>query len=256
LAHGPSTRLPSEFYNPKAREIADRIATEEWFAGYTESEEYRKLGIGALMGDIVDRMVNASVNDGWRPITAAAKSSGTPVKLALSGCHDTTLAALLTSLGAFDTKMWPPYTSSIAFELFKDTSPTSPRPGAILEEFANGNSTPSSSTTTSEQKPSLFSRLTSRSPTTSPTPSTRSSLSPFPPSKHQHYVRIRYNDQPVRIPGCAAKKTNHLPGDDTFCTLEAFKEIADKFTPRDWREACEANCEKTRIGEVVEPAGY
>jgi acid phosphatase len=253
LAHGQSTRLPSEFYNPKAREIADRIATEEWFAGYAESQEYRKLGIGALMGDVVDRMVNASVNDGWRPATAAAKASGTPVKFAMSGCHDTTIAALLTSLGAFDEK-WPPYTSSVAFELFKDTTPAGPRPGVVLEEFANGNSTPSS--TTSEQKPSLFSRLTNRSSTPSPTPSTRSSLSPLPPNKHQHYVRVRYNDRPVRIPGCAAKKTNHLPGDETFCTLEAFKEIADKFTPRDWRLECEANCEKTRIGEVMEPAGY
>jgi acid phosphatase len=57
----------------------------------------------------------------------------------------------------------------------------------------------------------------------------------------KHYVRIRYNDRPVRIPGCAAKAENHLPGDDTFCTLDAFKEIVDKFTPKNWQSECAAN---------------
>lgn len=30
LAHGPETRLPKEFYDPKAREILEKIGTEEW----------------------------------------------------------------------------------------------------------------------------------------------------------------------------------------------------------------------------------
>lgn len=30
LAHGPETRLPKEFYDPKAREILEKLGTEEW----------------------------------------------------------------------------------------------------------------------------------------------------------------------------------------------------------------------------------
>ncbi len=45
----------------------------------------------------------------------------TPVKFGLSGCHDTTLAGVLTSLGAFDGDEWPAFTSHIAIELFKES---------------------------------------------------------------------------------------------------------------------------------------
>ena len=53
LAHGPETRLPKEFYDNKGRAIIDKIGVEEWFSGYQESREYRMLGIGGLMGDVV-----------------------------------------------------------------------------------------------------------------------------------------------------------------------------------------------------------
>jgi len=59
--------------------------------------------------------------------------------------------------------------------------------------------------------------------------------------QEKHYVRVRYNDRPMRIPECAAKRENHLPGNDTFCTLDAFKEIVDKFTPQNWTAECTEN---------------
>lgn len=59
--------------------------------------------------------------------------------------------------------------------------------------------------------------------------------------QEKHYERVRYNDRPMRIPGCATKPENHLPGNDTFCTLDAFKEIVDKFTPRNWTVECTEN---------------
>lgn len=60
---GPETRLPKEFYDEKGRKIIDKIGVEEWFSGYQESHEYRSLGIGGLMGDLVQRMVgNAQGN--------------------------------------------------------------------------------------------------------------------------------------------------------------------------------------------------
>lgn len=258
-AHGSATKLPSEFYDKKAREIAGEVAVDEWFAGYKESNEYRKLGIGGLMGDVVDRMVSAAVDGGWRSATTAVGSNdeGKAIKFALSGCHDTTLASILGSLGAYDNGKWPPFTSSIAIELFSKSHPSdSPDAGTILEEFSNpairkprhngflsyllGSSKPAS-TQPSDQtaKP--------------PSETARMPLSSFPDSAREtmksHYVRIRYNDTPVRIPGCAANRENHLPGDETFCTLDAFKEIVDKFTPADWREECVGNLGQGLFGK-------
>ncbi|KAI9044025.1 putative acid phosphatase [Aspergillus affinis] len=245
LAHGPATRLPSEFYDKKSRQHLNTIAVDEWFAGYTESNEYRKLGIGGLMGDVVDRMVSTAVDGGWRSETSASGSStehGKAIKFAMSGCHDTTLAAILGSTGAFDG-IWPPFTSSIAIELFsKAKQGSGDNAGVVLEEF----SSPSIAT----KKPGFFSFLgggSSSNNNTPPPPSdmARAPLSSFPDSARQtmkqHYIRIRYNDRPVRIPGCAAKPQNHLPGDDTFCTLDAFKEIVDKFTPKNWSSECVQN---------------
>ncbi|MGG6497610.1 UNVERIFIED_CONTAM: hypothetical protein NY603_32280, partial [Bacteroidetes bacterium 56_B9] len=61
LAHGPNTRLPAEFYDDKVRSHVDRICVEECFAGYQESTEYRKLGIGGLIGDLTQRMVEHTI---------------------------------------------------------------------------------------------------------------------------------------------------------------------------------------------------
>lgn len=257
-AHGPATKLPSEFYDKKAREYAGQIAVDEWFAGYRESNEYRKLGIGGLMGDVVDRMVSAAVDGGWRSETTAAGSSdeGHAIKFALSGCHDTTLAGILASLGGFENGKWPPFTSSVAIELFSK-SPQTDDTGAVLEDESLNSSppirryngflsyllgpskSPSSQSTGATPKPPSE---TARMPLSSFSDSARNTMK-------SHYVRIRYNDRPVRIPGCAAKPENHLPGDETFCTLDAFKEIVDKFTPGGWRDECARNLGEGLFGK-------
>ncbi|EPS25180.1 hypothetical protein PDE_00112 [Penicillium oxalicum 114-2] len=263
-AHGPATRLPSEFYDKKARAIVDRIAVEEWFAGYNESSEYRKLGIGALMGDVVDRMVSTAVDGGWRSESSASGSgidgAGKSIKFAMSGCHDTTLAAILSSVGGFQNESWPPFTSSVAVELFSQAADSNSvdAAGTVLEEV----STPSA-----HQKSGALSFLfggdkpISRLP--SPSATARSPLTSFSDADRdtlrKHYVRIRYNDRPVRLPGCAAKAENHLPGDETFCTLDAFKEIVDKFTPQNWQSECASNLGAGLHGpndESRAPAGF
>jgi acid phosphatase len=79
LAHGPETRLPKEFYDPKGRKIIEKIGVEEWFSGYQESEEYRSLGIGGLLGDVVERMVGSvehNGNDGYLEVGGKDGSTG------------------------------------------------------------------------------------------------------------------------------------------------------------------------------------
>ncbi|EYE98874.1 putative acid phosphatase [Aspergillus ruber CBS 135680] len=238
-AHGPATKLPREFYDAKARAITDKIASDEWYSGYQESNEYRRLGIGGLMGDVVDRMVSTAVDGGWRSETSPSGSAenGKAIKFAMSGCHDTTLAAILGSLDAFDGR-WPPFTSSVAIELFTKTE-TEPQSqnneDAQLPKktssFFSGLLDGSSTSTSSLAKPSTL----SRNPLSVLPDSARRSM------QEKHYVRVRYNDRPMRIPGCAAKPENHLPGNDTFCTLDAFKDMVDKFTPQNWMVECTEN---------------
>ncbi|KAK0623606.1 putative acid phosphatase [Immersiella caudata] len=221
-AHGPEIKLPSEFYDARAKEIMEKIGVEEWFAGYKESREYRTIGIGGLLGDIVERMVGS------------AENPANKVKFGLSGCHDTTLAAVLASLGAYETNAWPPFTSHIAVEMFRKSEPVTATGGPGLWDrlFGTGSSSP-----------------IGRKPSPELSASEKKKLDGY-------YVRLRYNDEPVTIPGCKTPG-NHLDGDESFCTLAAFKEIVDKFTPQNWKGACRMNRNSPGLptGEP-EPAGY
>lgn len=258
LAHGDETRLPNEFYDEKARAIIDKIGVEEWFAGYSENNEYRKLGIGALVGDVVERMTSVvegaglSINEvgGSNGKLGKGRGGEERIKFALSGCHDTTLAAILTSLGAFGSENWPPYTSHIAVELFQKTDQTqAPTPSSVP-------GTPIGSTekqASTISKPGWLAGMlglsgSKPSPSTSPATGSHSStgiarrpidtLSALEKEKLiGYYVRLRYNDKIMTIPACK-DPGRHLDGDESLCTLEAFKRVADSFTPRDWKGEC------------------
>ena len=227
LAHGPKTRLPPNFYNSKGREIIEKIGVEEWFAGYQESHEYRKVGIGALVGDIVARMlgsVERKGNDGLLEIggkngMGAGRGGEKDIKFAMSGCHDTTLAAILSSLGAFEGEKWPPYTSHLAIELFREEeiSRTTTESAQDLHEPVTASAahvqSPSSyfSIFGGRRKEILASEGFARKPMDELTPTERDKLRGL-------YVRIRYNDRPIVVPGCKPSG-KHLEGDESFCTL-------------------------------------
>lgn len=227
LAHGPDTRLPAPFYDAKARAIIEKIAVEEWFSGYRESNEYRQVGCGALAGDIVARMVGSVEkrgNDGLLETGGDDSKLGEggggerDLKFGLSGCHDTTLASLLSSLGAFDGEKWPPYTSHIAFELFRDSEMArSSIDGDRLDAPVTAshshqqNQSGIMSLFGSAGKIELATEGISRKRTEDLTPQEREKL-------RGHYVRVRYNDRPVVIPGCRLPG-KHLEGDESFCTL-------------------------------------
>ncbi|KAI9783070.1 MAG: hypothetical protein M1839_004239 [Geoglossum umbratile] len=235
-AHGAATRLPKEFYDEKGLEILDRISTDEWFTGYKESSEFRALGIGSLLGDMVSRMVGSV--EGERKL-----------KFALSGAHDTTIAGILASLGAFEGEhgKWPTYTSHIAMELFRKSNSTD-QESALRAEIGSKHSTLWHSLFRPFGAPKTHNYAgIARNPQQGLSVSQKKALTGY-------YVRMRYNDHAVVIEGCRVPG-NHLEGDESFCTLEAFKAIVDKFTPINWKQACSANLGKSAIPSVPERPG-
>ncbi|KAH6670621.1 histidine acid phosphatase-like protein [Halenospora varia] len=266
LAQGNEThtKLPKEFYDPKGMEIMNKLVIEEWYSGYKESQEYRALGIGALLGDIVSRMVVSVERGGMEDVSDVKNSSRNSVdydrqkpaiKLGLSGCHDTIIAAVLTSLQAFKLESWPQFTSHIALELFKkeDTSKMPSSTGAfdwltaLSSWYGKGSGLKSSNFMDSKGEVSATS-IIARQKVEALLPAQRSKLDGY-------YVRIRYNDETVTIPGCKSPG-KHLEKDESFCTLEAFKAIVDKFTPLKWKEECRSNLGAPAISERTEPTGY
>lgn len=252
-AHGPSTKLPAEFYDAKLLANMNDMVVDEWFAGYQESQEFRKLGKGQMAGDVVGRMM-----------AAALGRDKEPLRFAMTGSHDTTLAGFLSSFGAFEGVPWPPFTSHMAIELFRKKNPDpSNRPLPPLSPV-DTQAPAAPRTTWFSSLTSIFSSSNaSSSPSGSETgPTIRKPLADFSASERAHiqdyYVRIRYNDKPVTIPGCRApgRHLEGVEGGESFCTLEAFKRIADAFTPRDWTAECKARLDEGFTVGPAEPAGY
>ena len=59
----------------------------------------------------------------------------------------------------------------------------------------------------------------------------------FGKKQDKHFVRVRYNDKLLQLPGCA-QQGDHYEGDATLCTLEAFQKIVQEQVPQDWAEEC------------------
>ncbi|GAA5797757.1 hypothetical protein HPULCUR_003151 [Helicostylum pulchrum] len=53
----------------------------------------------------------------------------------------------------------------------------------------------------------------------------------------QHYVRVKYNQTTVELPGCATNG-KHRKGDKSLCTFEAFKKAIEDEVPLDWEKEC------------------
>lgn len=245
LAHGPETMLPKEFYDAKGRKIIEKIAVEEWFSGYQESQEYRSLGIGSLMGDIVGRMVGSvekNSNDGLLEIGGKDGSMGTgrggeqAIKFALSGCHDTTLAGVLASLGTFQGETWPPYTSHIALEMFRKSDN---RPLEVPAKRNVKETAPPAAAGVSKVRKGWFGKIFGESEverdTNKPLGIARQKIDQLNESDRAkldgYFVRIRYNDKVMTIPGCKPEG-KHLDGDESFCTL-----VCSSSTPEQANEA-------------------
>ncbi|KAJ6785032.1 hypothetical protein PWT90_05881 [Aphanocladium album] len=238
---GPATKLPKDFYDAQVTADAIRVVVDEWFAGFRESSEYRTLGIGALLADVTERMVGSA--EGVLPHSSATA----PLQLGISGCHDTTLAATVTGLGADGPEgsfRWPPFTSHVAVELLRDERVVGAPPST---HAAAGAGAGAASTSWLPRMLGGAQRI-GRRPTYELTSAEKERL-------RGYYVRVRYNDEPLRIPGCRPAG-KHYEDDETLCTLAAFKSIVDRITPTDWKAQCGMNLDKPTIPAKPEPAGY
>ncbi|KAJ8131140.1 hypothetical protein O1611_g2487 [Lasiodiplodia mahajangana] len=236
ISHGLEARLPGAFYEERVRRAIDRIAVDERFYGYTVSREFRTLGAGEFIGGIVRRMVDQVK---WKQGNSILQDSGSqptaPPKFSLLGCHDYTLGATLASLGCLDgLDQWPPFTSNITFELFRKSQGPGIRHrlGLTWGTDQRGNGTRDISERSMEGRTSIEADIL-----------------------NEYFVRVKYNGRIMTIPGCRAEGS-HLDGDESVCTLSAFKSIVDKFTPKSWHRACKSNLGAPPPIESDEAAGY
>ena len=221
----PRVRLPPEFYDAKATKLIEKMIVDEWFNGFQESQEYRMLGIGSLMGDVVERMVRTAE---WKNIqylydqrTAREPGQQTSLRLSLNGCHDTTIAAIVASLGAYDMEKWPGFTGHVVLELFRDPSVSS------CQGSGDGNDSSTRKPAGSHdmhqhtgaiEKLEHILHLHSHSSA----PIGRRKMEALTEEERKrikgYYVRLRYNDEPMKIPGCKPRE-NHWRDDEGLCTL-------------------------------------
>lgn len=124
------------------------------------------------------------------------------------------LASILVSLGAFENEKWPPYTSHIAIELFKkDTASSSQAPIQYPSKEVGGQKSWFGRIFDSKKNNTLAdsSKGIGRKKTDVLTEAEKQILD-------GHFVRLRYNDRVMNVPGCKAAG-KHLEGDESFCTL-------------------------------------
>lgn len=133
------------------------------------------------------------------------------IRFGMSGCHDTTLAAILSSLGAFEGEKWPPYTSHVAVELFRSDD-------EVVREIKQ------------EQRPRMLSFGGAKKNESTQGSPARKALDELSESERDllrgFYVRLRYNDRPMMIPGCRLPG-KHLEGNEGFCTLVRHMSLND-----------------------------
>ncbi|KAI0096085.1 histidine phosphatase superfamily [Nemania sp. FL0031] len=234
IAHGPETRLPDEFYEERVHKTIERIVIDERFYPYSVSRELRKLGAGEFMGGIVQKMVDqAAWKQGYN--TDSSLQLTAPPKLSLLGCHDFAFGGALASLGCLDSiDQWPPFTGNITFELFRKSQATGARRrlGLLYQ--------------TDQQPNRTQGRLQ---------PMEGHATTKVENMLDGYYVRVKSNGRILTVPGCRPEG-NHLDGDESVCTLSAFKSIVDKFTPKSWQGACNSNLGAPLTIDTDEVAGY
>ncbi|CAB4420824.1 unnamed protein product [Rhizophagus irregularis] len=107
IAKANKIPIPKEFTEEVIDKI-DEISTGEWFNGFYETLEMRRLAMGPFLADLRD-IILSKVNN----IPEAED-----LKFAIYSGHDSTLAPLIATFNAFDHR-WPKFNSHLILELFE-----------------------------------------------------------------------------------------------------------------------------------------
>ncbi|CAG8435561.1 8468_t:CDS:2 [Funneliformis caledonium] len=99
--------VPKEFTDDIIDKM-DNVTTGQWFDGYQETSEMRRLAMGPFLIDLRD-IILSKVNN---------KSETKDLKFAVFSCHDSSMVPLLTIFSGFDHR-WPKFNTHITFELFE-----------------------------------------------------------------------------------------------------------------------------------------
>ncbi|KAJ3261649.1 hypothetical protein HDU77_000763 [Chytriomyces hyalinus] len=183
-------------------------------AGEKDPRVFR-LGMGRVLGDICAVMssrfdssqVERTVNDSAVAVTlqtyvkdlvpdsvAASEPILKDLKLAVFSGHDTTIAPLIASLGAYRgyvAEIWPPFGSHVVFEVVEHV------PSSLTSKLD------------SSQQPSI----------------------------DNHYVRVRYNSDPLKLPFCQGRGS-HFSEDPSLCRMDVFLKAVGKLVPGDYDAEC------------------
>ena len=159
--------------------------------------------MGSVMNDSDDGMLEVGGEDGN---LGQGRGGEKRIKFGMSGCHDHTIAAMLASLGAFEGEKWPPYTSHLAVELFRqdgerELNKTRPKAQLKLRTLSFGST-----------------RSTTNGEGGVPRKAIEKLSDAEKEKMDKYYVRLRYNDRPITVPGCRPQG-KHLEGNESFCTL-------------------------------------
>ncbi|OCB89129.1 phosphoglycerate mutase-like protein [Sanghuangporus baumii] len=247
-AHG--IKVPPEFQDERIVGLIEKAVVTEWFADKTE--EPRRLGMGRLLDDL-SRKMSLKVSQASASQTASAtKGSITqipPPKILVYSTHDTALAALLSTLDVFDEQYvnpapltdrqselgglighrWPPFTSSVTFELFKKTRDAEDNQASYLQTVL-------STLSPFKKLPKPSQHCTFKRP---PLSLWITFLTPLFTNSVDKVVRVRYKNQNLSLPFCSSQG-KHMEGHPEFCTLAAFQERIRELVPADWETACAA----------------
>ncbi|KAF1986340.1 phosphoglycerate mutase-like protein, partial [Aulographum hederae CBS 113979] len=153
----PSLRasIPADLRTSNVCYTLREIAVEQEYVAFAESAEAASLGAGPLLREMVERMVTTA-------LTTASNGAVSQPRIALFGCHDTTIGMILVSLKIAEPSLWewPPFTSHLSVELFRSAVT---REAEGLLEYDVGSKTIDAV---------------------------------------DYFVRIRYNSRSVVVPGC------------------------------------------------------
>lgn len=125
LAHNIKT--PACFADKEAVNLLARASIDTEFVGYEQNSEMKKLGMGKFFYEVLKRMTIGDVVRGQNDAEIAKmlkkdsiKYRKTP-KLALYAAHDSSIGAILATMGVLERK-WINFTTHIIFEHFEDVS--------------------------------------------------------------------------------------------------------------------------------------